>query len=115
MWIITDKNQTVQDIASEQANLSRGYTYPNYTVYEIQGSVSVKIGDQYDGTKIIPNMKLRAERQLLGVKYALIDVGLKVDKASILGLDFTDIKNELQAEYDALLIEKTDLEAIIAG
>ena len=115
MWIITDENQTAQDIASEKANLSRGYTYPNYTVYEIPGVADVTVGDKYDGIKVTINEKLRAEKQLLGVKYALLDVGLKIDKATALGLDWVGIKNELQTEYDVLMAEKAILELAIVG
>ena len=49
MWIICDENGRVQDIASSEANLSRGYDFPNYVKYDVANSIDVKIGDNYDG------------------------------------------------------------------
>ncbi len=110
-WIVTDENEMVQDISSAESNLSRGYNYPNCVVWEVPTNLDVKIGDHYDGTTLIQNEKMRAERTLLGVKHQLVDVGIRIDKAHDLG--FTDVEQFFTNDKTSLETQKTTLEAVI--
>jgi hypothetical protein len=60
MFVICDSNGVVQDIASEQANLSRGLTFDNYVLYSNVTISDIRIGDTFDGTTLTPNATTRA-------------------------------------------------------
>jgi hypothetical protein len=53
MFIICDSNNIIQDIATEQANLSRGLKIVGHKIYETQGDI--RIGDSFDGSLVVPN------------------------------------------------------------
>ena len=66
MFLICDQNDIVQDVASEVANLSRGYGFPDYKPY---GNVTVGpvfVGDTYKDGVLTPDpnrVQLQAEKQ----------------------------------------------------
>lgn len=60
MFIICDSNNVVQDIASEQPNLSRGYTFSGYKLFGNVDVGDIRIGDNYDGKSLTPNQVVRA-------------------------------------------------------
>lgn len=111
MWIMVDSLNVVTDKASVEGNLSRGYTFPGYKTYEID-KIDIRIGDTYDGKNVTINTKLRAEKELFGVKTALVNVGVQVDKANTLG--FADVETDFNTEKTTLEARKTELEQIIA-
>jgi hypothetical protein len=43
MFVITDSDNIVQDIASEIANLSRGYSFPGYRIYHVRDAAGLSI------------------------------------------------------------------------
>jgi len=60
MFVICDKNGVVQDIASEKANLSRGYTFPDPKFWaDVQGDA--RIGDTIENGVLIKNQQVRDE------------------------------------------------------
>lgn len=64
MFIICDSNNVVQDIATEKANLSRGYGRPDYKLYKNIKIGDIRIGDTFDGLIMTPNLAMRiAESQ----------------------------------------------------
>lgn len=61
MFFITDKNGVIQDIASRQENLSRGYTFVDYKVFPTSDMHHATIGDTYkDGLFLIDTDRLAA-------------------------------------------------------
>ena len=126
MWIITDKENMIQDKSSHKENLSRGYMVAGVAVgdaaalmaagfkkYEITDkTVSMKIFDHYDGHQHRPNIKNRAEEELRGLRHEIIEVSLRKDKA--LDLDFTEEKFRLEAEIAELYARKTTVKEVIA-
>lgn len=60
MHIIVDSNNVIQDISTEKANLSRGYGYPGYKLYEIE-NCDVIVGDFFADGKVVKNEQIRAE------------------------------------------------------
>ena len=58
MFIICDSNGMVKDIATEQANLSRGYGFENYVLYENVVVNDIHIGDTFDGSTVTHNQTL---------------------------------------------------------
>jgi len=63
MWIICDKNNVVQDISTEEANLSRGYAYIGHKKYEIDDSLDVVIQDKYSEKGLVKN-KIERDKKL---------------------------------------------------
>jgi hypothetical protein len=125
MFVICDDKNKVQDKASHEANLSRGYLLAGVSVgddvalsavgyhkYEITKSTDIRILDTYDGVKVTKNVKNRSEIELIGVKRSIVEESVKKDKAVSLG--FTDVEQEHDNELTALNLRKTELEAIIA-
>lgn len=77
MFVIIDENDVVQDIASEQENLSRGYNVPGkITVLEID-SVDVRIGDFYRGGKLIINEQLRQQQAEKAANRQKVDIEIR--------------------------------------
>lgn len=113
MFIICDSANVVQDKASIEANLNRGYAFPGHTVHEVPNTLDVRIGDSYNGDLII-NKELRINRSLRSIKMEMVNVALKKDKAAELRYD--DIAIEFTTEYTNLETEKEKLyaELIIA-
>jgi hypothetical protein len=55
MFVICDSNNVVQDIASERANLSRGYGFPKYKLWAfVDHNLDIRIGDTFDGSTVTP-------------------------------------------------------------
>lgn len=61
MFLICDKNDLIQDMASEKANLSRGYGFEDYKLYEVKGMAGAAIGDTFKDGILIKNDQLRYE------------------------------------------------------
>lgn len=58
MFVICDKNGVVQDIASEKANLSRGYTFADHKIWaDVVGDI--RIGDTIENGVLINNQQIR--------------------------------------------------------
>jgi hypothetical protein len=62
MFVICDQNDIVQDIATEEANLSRGYTFPGYKLWIDADVGDIRIGDSFDGQVLTKNQTLRDEQ-----------------------------------------------------
>ena len=60
MFVICDPDNVVQDIASEQANLSLGLSIENHILYSNVTVSGIRIGDTFDGTTLTPNQIKRA-------------------------------------------------------
>lgn len=66
MFLICDQNDVVQDVASEKANLSRGYGFPDYKLYENVEVGNAFVGDTYKDGVLTPDANrvlLQAEKQ----------------------------------------------------
>jgi hypothetical protein len=96
MFIITDAFDVVQDLATEKANLSRGYNYPGYKLYENVELGDIRPGDTFDGVKVTHNNAAREEARRRALKRHLIQLHSDRDKAVTLKYD--DLAAELQAE-----------------
>ena len=96
MWIICDENDVIQDISSNEANLSRGYDFPNYKKYEIDSSLNPKVQDTYDGIDLTQNAEVRKARMVEGLRHQIIELEIRKDKAEALGTDYADIKTKLE-------------------
>jgi len=59
MFVICDGVDVVQDIATEKANLSRGYNYPGYKLYEDVAVQDMLIGDTFKDGVLTKNQTLR--------------------------------------------------------
>lgn len=55
MFVICDQTDVVRDIASEEANLSRGYNYPGYKIWIDVTVGDIRIGDHYVDGVLIKN------------------------------------------------------------
>ena len=64
MFLICDQNDIVQDIATEKANLSRGFGFEKYKLYENVDFKNAFVGDHYIDGVIIPNGPKQQEREL---------------------------------------------------
>ena len=80
MWIICDKDDVIQDISTEEANLSRGYAFDGHKKHKIEDVLDVAIRDRYDGEKLIENEVVRAERK----EEAETRVKINIEKDKIL-------------------------------
>ena len=58
MFVICDQNGIVQDIASEKINLSRGYDFTGYKLFELN-IPDLKIGDTYKDGVYTKNQVIR--------------------------------------------------------
>ena len=108
MFIICDSVNIVQDKASSEANLNRGYDYPGYIMYEVPNTLDVRIRDFYDGERLTINKELRLDKSIMSVKMEMVNIALKKDKATDLRYD--DIAIEFTNEYTVLEAEKERLE-----
>jgi len=59
MFIVCDQNNIVQDIASEQVNLARGYAFPGYKLHADVKVQDVRIGDTFKDGVLTKNQMLR--------------------------------------------------------
>lgn len=66
MFIIVDNSGTIQDIASERANLSRGKTFRRYKEFET--SEPVRIGDRFRNGKAIRQPESVNYEELIAVE-----------------------------------------------
>lgn len=63
MYLICDENDVIQDLATRKENLSRGFRFANYKLYEdvdFGGSLIV-VGDTYRDGKLIVNNEIRQQ------------------------------------------------------
>ena len=60
MFVICDKNNIVQDIATEMANLSRGYDFDGYKLCDIEID-DIRIGDSYINGIHTKNIQIRTD------------------------------------------------------
>jgi len=112
MWIICDKTDVVQDRASKESSLDRGYDYDEYKIYELPNQ-DIRVGDTYKDGVHTKNTKFRAKRELENVLKALIDLNMRIDKALALGHDYDSVRVEYQDERTVLLQRKGNLNSII--
>lgn len=61
MFVICDRNDVVQDIATEEENLSRGKLFSDYKLYENVTETDMIIGDDFKDGVLIKNDQLRHE------------------------------------------------------
>ena len=61
MFIVCDQNNIVQDIASEQVNLARGYTFPGHKLHAGIKDQDIRIGDTFKDGVLTKNQMLRQE------------------------------------------------------
>ncbi len=62
MFVICDNLDVVQDVATEKANLSRGYTYPGFKLNEDVAVVDMQIGDTFKDGVLTKNQQKRDEQ-----------------------------------------------------
>ena len=62
MFIICDQNNVVQDIATEEANLSRGYGFTGYKLWTDAKAQDIQIGDTYKAGVLTENQQRRQEQ-----------------------------------------------------
>ena len=115
MFIICDAHEVVQDRASVEANLSRGYNYPGYTVHEIARGVDVRVGDTYKEGIVLPNEKKRAEVELEGVLHSIVEETTRENTAQTLGVDYNPVRTSCQAKLTKLLSRKAALQLVISA
>lgn len=84
--VICDLSDVVVDIASEEANLSRGYQLPRFKEYLGLPDMDIAIGDTFDGVTVTPNKKVRDYDRKLALQNHLIDLHVRHDKAVEIGL-----------------------------
>jgi hypothetical protein len=66
MFIITDENNIVVDMATRQESLSRGYAYPNHIIVELT-EVDMTIGDTYKDGLLTRNVANRLQIKQQGI------------------------------------------------
>ena len=113
MWIICDRDDVVQDRASKEGALSRGYNYNGYQVYELPNQ-DIRVGDTYKDGAHTKNTKHRAKGELDGILKAIIDLNMRIDMALSLGSDYDSARVEYQDERTVLLQRKGNLDSIIS-
>lgn len=59
MFVICDQNDVIQDVATEEKNLSRGYTFPERKIYKNIKLDEVMIGDIFKDGVLTKNEQLR--------------------------------------------------------
>jgi len=64
MFVICDGVDVVQDIATEKANLSRGYNYPGCKLYLDVNVEDIRLGDVFKDNVLTKNQSLRQEQIL---------------------------------------------------
>ena len=62
MFVICDQNDVIQDIASEEINLSRGHNVPGAKLHINIGELDLQIGDTFKNGVLIKNLQKRQER-----------------------------------------------------
>lgn len=85
MFIIVDANNIVQDIATEKANLSRGYNYPGYKLYENVTVGDIQVGDTFDGKAVTANSPERNKQRQLDIQRQLLMLQLEKANAEKVG------------------------------
>ena len=74
MFLITDENDVIQDIASEKVNLSRGYKFANFKVHEnINLAAGATVGDSYKDGLFFIDINRQAAEQLAAERESLIN------------------------------------------
>ena len=66
LQIICDKNDVVQDIATEAVNLSRGLTFADYKGYAdvpVQLVADIRVGDTFKNNVLTKNQAIRIESE----------------------------------------------------
>ncbi len=85
-YVITDSVNVIQDVSSQEANLSRGLPYLSAGGYQYAvSSLDAWIGDHYDGTTLTPDSPLRAQAEAgaaaLSTRTALLGALLDAEAA----------------------------------
>ena len=94
MNIICDKNNIIQDISTEIANLSRGYTFADYKFYQDLEIEDMRIGDTFDGANHIKNNQIRIDEQTEQANEQKIQDKIRADAVNAL-----IAAGQLPAEY----------------
>jgi len=87
MYIIIDKDNTIQDIATRKQNLSRGYQFDDYTLHELSNTTTAHIGDQYIDDRVIPNKENQTARKKESIENEIIDLEMKREACQRLNLN----------------------------
>ncbi len=95
MFVITDKNGVIVDMASRRENLSRGYDYPGHIFIAELDESDVRIGDSYKNEKLTRNVANRVKQEQRRSDEAKITARAR-------GLAIQDLKSkgELPADYE---------------
>ena len=72
MFIICDNKDVIQDIASDKANLSRGYQFAGHKLYENIDIFDGTIGDVFKDGQVLINETNKQERELRSQQESMI-------------------------------------------
>ena len=73
MFFIIDKNDVIQDIASERANLSRGYGFEDHKIFVTENMLGAGIGDTYKDGLFLIDIDRKAAEEVTRTQEALIN------------------------------------------
>ncbi len=83
LFIITDTNGKIQDIATRKENLARGYAFPNNKILELSES-DIRIGDTYKDGHLTRNNENRLKIAQLQSNEAKITDKIRADAVTAL-------------------------------
>ena len=112
MFILCDKNNLVKSRSSHLENI--GAKLLDDSIFE--SDKDIKVGDTFDGTNHILNVKFRAERELEAVTFELIENSIRkkeCDSLSVTKPIPTTIKDFYDNKEMFLNIRITELEALV--
>lgn len=72
MFFIIDKNDMIQDIASEQVNLSRGFGFEDHKIYQTENMLGATIGDTFKDGLFFIDINRKAAEEVMRTREALI-------------------------------------------
>ncbi len=98
MFVITDQNGVIVDMASRRENLSRGYGYPDQTVLELD-QVDMIIGDHYKDGELTRNIENHVRIIQRASDEAKITAWI-ADWLRTLAMQDLKNKGELPADYE---------------
>lgn len=97
LHVITDSAGVVVDIASEHANLSRGYTFPGFKEYtDLDPALfgGLQIGDSFNGVTVTVNAAARQARLDAAANEAKVQARMRA-----LAIADLKSKSEIPADY----------------
>lgn len=94
MFVICDDKNVIQDIATEKNNLSRGYEYPGFKLYENVNIGNGMVGDTYVDGQLYIDIDILNDRQIQQERRLMID-----DEIRRIAIDKLKSEGKLPPDY----------------